>query len=98
MDAVRPEDNDRPADDGSAREAEPTSGFAGLFNGAVDGVTGTDVPAALRRACVDLMDVTGASVSLAGEDADTRTPCGGRATRWRGGWPKPITPWVTDRA
>ncbi|MGW7451251.1 ANTAR domain-containing protein [Streptomyces sp. NPDC054787] len=86
MDAVRPEDNDRPAedsgqpadddrpaDDGFRREAETTAGLAGLFDGAVDGVTGTDVPAAVCRACVDLMDVTGASVSLVGGDADTRT-------------------------
>ncbi|MFI6146991.1 GAF and ANTAR domain-containing protein [Streptomyces sp. NPDC051109] len=65
VDSVHPEDNDRPA--------ESTAGFAGLFSGAVDGVTGKDVPAALCRAGVDLMDVTGASVSLSGEDADTRT-------------------------
>lgn len=31
------------------------------------------MPAALCRACVDLMDITGASVSLVGEDVDTRT-------------------------
>ncbi|MGR4879462.1 GAF and ANTAR domain-containing protein [Streptomyces sp. LARHCF249] len=49
----------------------PWSGTEGrhlsdVFAGAVSGVPGRHVPAALCQACVDLLDITGASVSLAG--------------------------------
>ncbi|MFJ6797648.1 GAF and ANTAR domain-containing protein [Streptomyces sp. NPDC091268] len=79
MDSVHPEDGDRPADgpeplpDPDVSDARTGGRLGELFAGALVGATGKDVPAALCRACVDLMDITGASVSLAGEDADTRT-------------------------
>ncbi|MEU3791239.1 GAF and ANTAR domain-containing protein [Streptomyces fructofermentans] len=47
--------------------------LGGYFASALQGVVGTGVPAALCRACVDLMDITGASVSLVGTSADART-------------------------
>ncbi|WP_234320963.1 GAF and ANTAR domain-containing protein [Streptomyces katrae] len=72
MDPVHPDDV--PAG-GSAPlpQGEEESRLHGLFSGAVDGAAARDVPAALCRACVDLMDVTGASVSLSGEDPEART-------------------------
>ncbi|MGR4880323.1 GAF and ANTAR domain-containing protein [Streptomyces sp. LARHCF249] len=71
MDSVHPEDVPAggnaplPQDEGPGR-------LHSLLDGAVHGVAGHDVPAALCRACLDLMDVTGASVSLTGEDPDAR--------------------------
>ncbi|MFF5449434.1 ANTAR domain-containing protein [Streptomyces sp. NPDC012888] len=51
--------------------AEAPRGLSEAFADAVSGVAGSEVPAMLCRACVDLLDVTGASVSLAG-DQDAR--------------------------
>ncbi|MGW7327698.1 GAF and ANTAR domain-containing protein [Streptomyces sp. NPDC054840] len=72
MDPVHPDDV--PSGGGGPLPQDGEKGrLHSLFSGAVDGVAGHDVPAALCRACVDLMDVTGASVSLSGEDPDIRT-------------------------
>ncbi|GLW04532.1 hypothetical protein Slala05_81620 [Streptomyces lavendulae subsp. lavendulae] len=54
---------------GAPREG---AGVRDLFSGAARETTSVDAPAALCRACVDLMDITGASVSLGREDPDVR--------------------------
>ncbi|MEU3459260.1 GAF and ANTAR domain-containing protein [Streptomyces sp. NPDC006733] len=72
-----PSGSDDRRDDGGPRAgaegAEVSVRPGELFRGVVRGRTGTDVPAALCRACVDLMDVSGVSLSLSGADLDTRT-------------------------
>ncbi|MGW7330916.1 GAF and ANTAR domain-containing protein [Streptomyces sp. NPDC054840] len=70
VDPIPPDDERQPP------AAEPLAGDPGygrlheLFQGTA--VTGPGAPAAFARACVDLMDVSGASVSLHG-DSDVRT-------------------------
>lgn len=85
VDPVSPEDREprrtpadgdcgpAPAETDTGAETDTRTLLRDLLSGAVQGAAATDAPAALCRACVDLMDVTGASVSLAGEDPDTRT-------------------------
>lgn len=73
VDSAYPQDDGRPTGRDASFDPETSGRLVDLFTGAVRGVTSSDVPAALCRACVDLMDVTGASVSLSGEDTDTRT-------------------------
>ncbi|MFJ9078809.1 GAF domain-containing protein [Streptomyces sp. NPDC102278] len=72
MDSVHPDDNEWPPD-AAAPPAEWGYGqLSRLFTGDIHGAAARDAPAALSRACVDLMDVSGASVSLYG-DEDART-------------------------
>lgn len=68
--AVDPEDDERPPLGGFG--AEDTKRMVGAFAGSLEGIAASDVPAVLCRACVDLLDVTGASISLYG-DGDART-------------------------
>lgn len=79
MDPVDREGDERPGQStsdssGSDLDAPNLARLSGYFTAAVQGAIGMDVPAALCRACVDLMDVTGASVSLAGANGETQTP------------------------
>ncbi|MGA5193187.1 hypothetical protein [Streptomyces exfoliatus] len=61
-----------PPDDGRPRfSAQEAQRFSEAFAGAVSGVPASQVPEVLCRACVDLLDITGASISLVG-DADAR--------------------------
>ncbi|MFJ9598035.1 GAF domain-containing protein [Streptomyces virginiae] len=48
--------------------AEDLKRLSQALTGSLTGVSGIDAPAALCRACVDLLDVTGASVSLGGDN------------------------------
>ncbi|MEV7618420.1 GAF and ANTAR domain-containing protein [Streptomyces sp. NPDC089799] len=61
-----------PDDEGPPFGMEDLKRLSQALGDSVAGVSGIDTPAALCRACVDLLDVTGASVSLGGDnDAQT---------------------------
>ncbi|HSX97348.1 MAG TPA: GAF and ANTAR domain-containing protein [Streptomyces sp.] len=68
MDPVHPDDDERPSDTVVPSEGRVHGRLSQLFTGAVHGAAAKEAPAALSRACVDLMDVSGASVSLYGGD------------------------------
>ncbi|MFF0549699.1 ANTAR domain-containing protein [Streptomyces sp. NPDC004311] len=55
-----------PEDAGRPFGAEDLKRLSQALTGSMTGVPNVDAPAALCRACVDLLDVTGASVSLGG--------------------------------
>ncbi|MER5730776.1 GAF and ANTAR domain-containing protein [Streptomyces sp. NPDC002138] len=48
--------------------AEDLERLSQVLAGSIVGASGVDTPAALCRACVDLLDITGASVSLSGDN------------------------------
>ncbi|MFD7980921.1 GAF and ANTAR domain-containing protein [Streptomyces sp. NPDC059071] len=60
-----------PQDAGPPFGPEDLKRLSQVLAGSMVGTSGIDAPAALCRACVDLLDVTGASVSLTGGDAQT---------------------------
>ncbi|MFD0372294.1 SAM-dependent methyltransferase [Streptomyces sp. NPDC127114] len=60
-----------PQDAGPPFGPEDLKRLSQVLAGSMVGTSGIDTPAALCRACVDLLDVTGASVSLTGGDAQT---------------------------
>ncbi|MEU6622922.1 GAF and ANTAR domain-containing protein [Streptomyces litmocidini] len=64
MDQDRPEGEGRRADAGARFGTERTKRLADLFS--VEGLSAAEAPAVLCRACVDLLDITGASISLYG--------------------------------
>ncbi|MFF9850970.1 GAF and ANTAR domain-containing protein [Streptomyces litmocidini] len=66
MDQVQPEDEGQQAGTGARSGAGRTERPADLFS--VEGLPAADAPAVLCRACVELLDVTGASISLYGGD------------------------------
>ncbi|KPI20540.1 ANTAR domain protein [Actinobacteria bacterium OV450] len=61
-----------PEDAGPPFGAEDLKRLSHVLTDSMAGTSGIDTPAALCRACVDLLDVTGASVSLGG-DNDTQS-------------------------
>ncbi|MGW7458023.1 GAF and ANTAR domain-containing protein [Streptomyces sp. NPDC054797] len=72
MDPVHPQDGEGPENGSFPGGGREYGRLSGLFVGGLDGSAAEEAPAALARACVDLMDVSGASVSLHG-DADVRS-------------------------
>ncbi|WP_260614101.1 ANTAR domain-containing protein [Streptomyces sp. WAC07061] len=61
-----------PEDAGAPFGAENLKRLSRVLAQSLAGTAGIDTPAALCRACVDILDVTGASVSLSG-DSDAQT-------------------------
>ncbi|MER7537574.1 GAF domain-containing protein [Streptomyces sp. NPDC097704] len=59
---------DSPGETGPPFGAEDLKRLSRALADSVAGTAGIDTPAALCRACVDLLDITGASVSLAGDN------------------------------
>ncbi|MEW2586955.1 GAF and ANTAR domain-containing protein [Streptomyces virginiae] len=57
-----------PEDAGPPFGAEDLKRLSQALTNSMTGVSGIDAPAALCRACVDLLDITGASVSLGGDN------------------------------
>ncbi|WP_185899712.1 GAF and ANTAR domain-containing protein [Streptomyces sp. WAC07061] len=57
-----------PEDAGAPFGAEDLKRLSRVLAESLAGTPGIDTPAALCRACVDILDVTGASVSLSGDD------------------------------
>ncbi|WP_437085141.1 GAF and ANTAR domain-containing protein [Streptomyces sp. enrichment culture] len=57
-----------PPEDGPPFGAEDLKRLSQALADSMAGTAGIDTPAALCRACVELLDVTGASVSLGGDD------------------------------
>ncbi|WP_158718946.1 GAF and ANTAR domain-containing protein [Streptomyces globisporus] len=66
MDQNRPEDDGRRTGTGAPSGHGRTKRLVDLFS--VEGLSAADAPAVLCRACVDLLDITGASISLYGGD------------------------------